>query len=148
MIANLVILVVSVGLFLYWFRYTCVLMLSARPTRDFGAEVAATNQLSYVDYEESLGTMSVSELDAVERSLRRDYQVVSALLKQAGEWKVGGDSLESLMLTLDFRLMKLSYNVSRKVSEARARAAVGEMVQIVSHMANAFGEQASSSAKA
>lgn len=148
MVANVVILAVSVGLFVYWFRYTCVLMLSARTTKDYGAEVAAANRLSYVDYEGRLNDMTVAELDAVRRSLDRDYRLVSALLKQAGEWTVGGNSLESLMLSLDFRLMKLFFSASRRVSDNKARSAVSEMLQVVSHMANAFGEQASNSAQA
>ena len=148
MIVNSFILAVSVGLFLYWFRYTCVLMLSARTTKDFGAEVAAANRLGYVEFDGRIGTMTSSELEAVHRSLQRDYRLVSALLRQAGEWKVGGNSLEDMMLRADFQLMKLAYGVSRRVSDARARSAVKEMTQIVAHMANAFGEQASSSARA
>ena len=147
MVANIIILAVSLGMFLYWFRYTCVLMLSARTTKDYGAEVAATNRLSYVAFEGGVDGISAPELDAVQQSLERDYRLVSSLLKQAGEWRVGSNSLEDLMLRADFRLMKLCYSLSRRISDTKARSAVNEMVQIVSHMANAFGEQSTQPAR-
>jgi len=148
MVASILIMTVSVGLFLYWFRYTCRLILSTRTTKDYSAEVVAANRLSYVGFEGKLEELASADLDAVQRSLERDYQLVSSLLQQAGELKMGRDSLENLMLRFDYRLMKVLYGVSRKLSEAQSRSAVDEMVQIVAHMANAFGEQASSSARA
>jgi hypothetical protein len=72
---------------------------------------------------------------------------VTYLLKQAGELQVGGDSLEHIMLRIDFRIMKACYGLTRRFSEARSRAALQEMSEIVGHFANAFGEQLASSAR-
>ena len=43
------ILVFSSILFVYWFRYTCLLILNTKTAQDFARQVAATNQLSFPD---------------------------------------------------------------------------------------------------
>ena len=148
MIASILIIAVSLVLFLYWFRYTCVLILNTRTTRDYGAEVAEANELSFLGVQDLLEGSKAGDLDSLRKSLERDYRLVSHLMTQAGELKVGGDALEAIMLRIDFRLMKITYSISRKLSEAKSRAALEEMSNIVAHFANAFGERVTSSAKA
>ena len=41
---TILIIVGSMLLFGYWFRYTCLLILSAKTTRDYAGEVAAANR--------------------------------------------------------------------------------------------------------
>lgn len=147
MIANILIIVVSLVLFLYWFRYTCVLILSTRTTKDYGAEVAQANQLSFVGIQNALEEPEAEDLDSLRRSLDRDYRLVTSLMKQASGLEVGGDPLEEIMLRMDFRVMKICYGISRSFSQAQSRAALVEMTQIVAHFANAFGERAASSVR-
>ena len=40
---TILIIVGSMLLFGYWFRYTCLLILSAKTTRDYAGEVAAAS---------------------------------------------------------------------------------------------------------
>lgn len=47
MIGSILVLTVSLILFLYWFRYTCLLILSAKPAKDYSGQVAQVNQLSF-----------------------------------------------------------------------------------------------------
>ncbi len=54
LIVTLVITVSSVLLFGYWFRYTCLLILSAKTTRDYAADIAAANQLSFLQVQAQL----------------------------------------------------------------------------------------------
>lgn len=148
MVASIFIIAVSTALFLYWFRYTCVLILSTRTTKDYGTDVAAANRLSFAGVQSRLEVASAVELNAIRDSLERDYRLVSALMRHAGSLKVGGVPLEDTMLRIDFRLMRFAFAFGRRFSEVRSRAALGEMSQIVAYMANSFGEQAAHSVEA
>ena len=146
--ASIIIIAVSLVLFLYWFRYSCVLILNTRTTKDYSAEVAKANQLSFVGVSDALEKAQAGELDTVRKALEQDYQLVSSLIRQAGALQVGESTLEEKMLRVDFRLMQMAYGIARRVSEAKSRAALEEMSLIVAHLANSFGERAVSSAEA
>ncbi len=148
MIISALIIVVSVVLFCYWFRYTCVLILNTRTTKDFSEEIAAANNLQFAEVQAQLSASSVAELDRVQQSLERDYRVVTNLLKKAGDVQVGEDSLEEIMLRLDFQAMNALYSMSRHFSGSGARGALDEMSQIVAHFANVCGERAMESTQA
>ena len=147
MIVSSLIIIVSVALFLYWFRYTCILILSTKTTKDYSEEVATANQLHFVEVRGQLPESTSAELDAIQSSLERDYRMVTYLQKQAADFRVGGSSLEEIMLRIDFRVMKAWYALARPFSESVSRAAVQEMSQIVGHFANSFGEQAEASVR-
>lgn len=148
MITSILIMAVSMAAFAYWFRYTCILILSTRTTMDYSAEVAAANRLSFAAVRNLLESQPAADLEALRRSLERDFQVVNSLIERAGKVQVGDVALEQLLLRLDFRLMRLSYAVTRRFSEAQSRAALLEMSQIVEHFANAFGERMAEAAHA
>jgi hypothetical protein len=44
LIVTLIITVSSVLMLGYWFRYSCLLILSAETTRDYAADIATANQ--------------------------------------------------------------------------------------------------------
>lgn len=146
MIISTLIIAVSAVLFLYWFRYTCVLILNTRTTRDFSEEVAAANELAFVEVRNLLGSVAAKDLDSLQQLLERDYRVVNDLMKHVADLRVGGDSLEEAMLRIDFRVMNLWYSLSRRYSLSSARTALDEMSQVVSHFANRCGERAAESA--
>src|SRR5690242_21902222 len=82
--ATIIITASSALLFVYWFRYTCLLILSAKTTRDYAGEVATANQLSFLEVQAELREGAASaDLDRLHASLERDYAVVSYLLKHA-----------------------------------------------------------------
>jgi hypothetical protein len=153
MLASILIIAISTLLFLYWFRYTCILILSTKTSKDYTRQVAAANQLRFVEVQGALREPSeVASLDQLERALDRDYHVVSYLLRQTEDLEIEGETsgmgMEQHMLRLDFHAMRLWYRLSRRVSDSAARGALHEMSMVVGHLANAFGEQAELSARA
>lgn len=141
MFASVLSIVVSLVLFVYWFRYMCVLILSTKTEGDYTWEVASVNGLSFVRIQERLMVSEGKELEDCQRALQHDYQVVSGFLKQAGQLRVGGSSLEGAMLRIDFWLLNKWYD-THKLSEAKSRAVLQEMCRIVAHFADTVGARA------
>src|SRR6266478_5518384 len=104
----------SVLLFGYWFRYTCLLILSAKTTRDFAGQVATANQLGFLEVQAQLRA-SAANLDQLRDSLDRDYAVLSRLLKHSGD-SPEESSLENRMLALNYRVTRAWYSVSIQVT--------------------------------
>jgi hypothetical protein len=142
MIGSILVLTVSLILLLYWFRYTCLLILSARPARDYGRDVAEANRLSFPEVRDELrGAAAAASLAKVETLLERDFRLLNCLLRQAAESPLGGLALEERILLIDYRIMKTWYRLTRPVAASRARQALAEMSDIVAHFANAVGER-------
>lgn len=141
MALSIVIIVISTALFVYWFRYTCVLILRTRNARDYAHTVAEANRLSFVAAREQLSGQN-SRLDALEglhASLDRDYRVVCYLLQHTGTQ--GGQSIEEHMLRVDYQMMRAWYFLSKPFSRQSARQTLLERASIISHLANAMGER-------
>jgi hypothetical protein len=135
----------SLLLLAYWFRYTCMLLLSTKTTRDYASEVAAMNQLSFLEVQERLRATGPVELDALSAALDRDFALLRHLLEHAG---ASDDtlSLEDRLLAVNYRLAQWRYKTLGRVSVASARAALDEMAVVVSHFANTMGERAAAQA--
>ncbi len=144
---TVVLTVGSALLFGYWFRYTCLLILSAKTARDYAREVATANQLSFLQVQAQLREDAV-ELDALHASLARDYDVVTYLLKHAAHSSNEESPLEARMLEMNYRLNSAWYQVSRRFSASAARQALEEMSLVVGHFANVMGERAACGAAA
>jgi hypothetical protein len=129
-------------MFGYWFRYTCMLILSARTTRDYAADIATANQLSFLQVQSDLRENPV-DLDQLKNSLDRDLAVLTNLVQNASEW-----GMEDRMLQLNYRLMSTWCSLSQRFSPEAGRRALDEMSMIVSHFANSLGEQATAGAAA
>ncbi|MBI4877502.1 MAG: hypothetical protein HY822_22970 [Acidobacteria bacterium] len=143
MIGSFIVLIVSLILFLYWFRYTCLLILSAKPARDYAGQVAQINQLGFPGVRDQLrGATATVNLARLEASLDRDYRLLSCLLRQGAESSEGGGlDLEDRILLLDYKVMKLWSALARPIAASQARGAVEEMSDIVAHFANVMGER-------
>jgi hypothetical protein len=135
----------SVLLFGYWFRYTCLLILSAKTTRDFAGQVAAANQLGFLDVQTQLRATAVN-LDSLRDSLDRDYEVLSGMLKKVRGSSAEESSIETQMLALNYRVMRGWYRVSSVFSPTAACKALEEMSMVIAHFANAMGQQAEGAA--
>ena len=142
LITTVVITVSSILLFGYWFRYSCLLMLSTKTARDYVGAVAAANQLGILEVQSRLRAGS-PELDRLRESLDRDYAVLTRLLTGSAE-----SGMEEWMLGINYRFMGAWYRVSSRFSPAAARQALEEMSMIVAHFANTMGERAASAAAA
>jgi hypothetical protein len=128
----------SVLLLAYWFRYMCLLILSAKTTQDYAAQVATANQLSFLEVQSQLGVGAYTELDRLHAALDRDYALLTYLLKHAAG---GQSSMESRMLEMNYRLVSTWARVSRGFSPAASRRALEEMSLVVAHFANIMGER-------
>jgi hypothetical protein len=129
----------------YWFRYSCLLILSAQTTRDYAADIATANQLSFLKVQAQLRENAV-DLDRLQAALDRDFAVVTYLIQNAsgqGEW-----GMEDRMLQLNYRLMGAWCSISRSFSPEAGRRALDEMSMIISHFANTMGERATAGAAA
>jgi hypothetical protein len=139
--ATTVITASSTLLFAYWYRYTCLLILSAKTTKDYTAEVAAANQLKFVEVQAQLRQGLGADLERLHQSLDRDYALLTYLFRNASG-APGEHRLEDRMLQLDYRLMGLWFKTCRRFSLRYARPALEEMSLVVAHFANAVGERA------
>ena len=140
LIVTLVITVSSVLMFGYWFRYTCLLILSAKTTRDYAADVATANQLSFLQVQSELRE-NPADLDRLKASLDRDLSIVTNLIQS--EW-----GMEERMLKLNYQVMSAWCSVSKSFSVEAGRRALDEMSMVVSHFANSIGERACEGAAA
>ena len=143
-IITVVITASSVLLFGYWFRYTCLLILSAKTTRDFAAEVATANQLGFLQVQSQLRE-SAANMAGLCTALDRDYAMLTSLLKQGAE---SSSSMEKQMLAIHYQVTRAWFRASSQFSPAAARRALEEMSMVVAHFANVMGEEAAGAAAA
>jgi|SRR5579871_1395175 len=143
--ATIIITASSVLLFGYWFRYTCLLILSAKTTRDYAADIAAANQLCFLTVQAQLSSAIPQSLDGLSAALNRDYATLRSMMERAA---AGEDMIESRMLQINYQMMRAWYGVSRQFSATSARKALEEMSMVVAHFANSMGERAAAASAA
>lgn len=148
LIATVIITASSVLLFAYWFRYTCLLILSAKTARDYTSDIACSNHLGFPGVQAQLQQGAAPDLDRLRSSLDRDYEVVRQLLRYMPKSEEGPSALETQMLAVNYKLMGTWYQVSRHFSGSMATQALNEMSMVVAHFANLMGEQAAAGAAA
>lgn len=143
MFVSIVIIGFSILLFLYWFRYTCLLILSTKTTKDYTAHVAQVNRLEFPVIQSCLqGVVQQEGMDALQSSLERDYRLLTGLLRHAAHFQMGAVTVEQRMLMVDYHAMRMWYAVARRFAQPeQARQALEEMTDIVAHFANAMGER-------
>jgi hypothetical protein len=146
LIATVTITASSIVLFAYWFRYTCLLILSAKTARDYTSDVAYSNKLGFPMVQAQLNQNSSPDLDRLRAALDNDYRVVRQLLRYMPKAQESPSPLETQMLAINYRLMGAWYQVSRNFSGRTAERALGEMSMVVAHFANLMGEQAAAAA--
>src|ERR1017187_287995 len=137
MIVSIIITVFSFALLLYWFRYSCILML-----RNFSVETrtaaAVDSQFSCRQVKELL--RGDAQLDSLERALERDYRLATYLIEHAAGLDL--NSIEDRLLVLDYRIMQWYFRVTRSAAPQRARRALAEMADVVGVLAGRLDERA------
>jgi hypothetical protein len=146
LLATVIITASSALLFSYWFRYTCLLLLSAETTRDYAGDFAAANRLSFLEVESNLRSGKATDLDGLLVAINRDYAVVTGLLDHVSTQCPGADSVEVRMLEINYRIMSAWYSISKRFSSTAAMKALEEMTMVVAHFANTMGERAEAAA--
>src|ERR1035441_3517870 len=134
MIASVLIIVFSLVLFVYWFRYSCLLLLRSRA--DQPAVVAERFNCASVQQ----GVKAVMDLDPLHQSLERDYRVLTYLLEHAAGLEL--EQLEYRLLVLDYKVMQSWYRLTKSAAPRQARGALAEMADILTVLVGRIGEQA------
>jgi hypothetical protein len=133
MIVSIVIIALSVAMAGYWFRYTCLLVLQARRTRDFAKPVIEAHALTFRE-------VSRQAVD-LQRSLDREYEVLSRLVARvAPEY-----GFEIVMLRIDYSLMRMWWRITRDHSPRLAGRAASEMRDVLENWASLVGVVAAKS---
>jgi hypothetical protein len=127
-------------LFAYWFRYACLLILTAKTTHDYAGAVATANRLEFPKVQRKLRSQAI-DLDRLKDALDRDYEVLIYLLKNAANPPTGEAAIEKRMLEVYYRLMRVWYRATSRFSPPTAYRALGEMSIVLAHFANAMGER-------
>ena len=149
MLTNILIVSSTFILFIYWFRFTCAVVLSRKTQEEHAWEIAAQHGLNFVHIKERLTVADSKELGGFHRALQRDYWALNNLrLKQGGQPQTAGSSVDRAMLRIDFWLLNIWNGVARTFSPARSRAGLKEMCQIVAHFASAVDERTPTTSKA
>lgn len=135
MLASVLIIAFSLVLFVYWFRYSCILLLRNRAEQPAGA---AVERFHYADVQQRLKT--ALELDPLHRSLERDYKILTYLLEHAAGLEL--EQLEYRLLVLDYKLMQGWYRLTKAAAPGQARRALAEMADVLGVLGGRIGAQA------
>ena len=140
MITSVFIIVISLILFVYWLRYSCVMLLKGAQERvetDPTGEEVFDQPFHVSSVLEQLKTES--DLAPLERALDRDYRVVTYLIEHAAALELA--SVENKLLVFDYRLMRLWFHVTRTLSPSQARNALAEMAAVLNVLVSQMGQQ-------
>ena len=137
MIVSIIIAAFSFALLLYWFRYSCILMLR-NSSPETSTTAAVDSQFSCRQVKELL--RGDAQLDSLERALERDYRLATYLIEHAAGLDL--NSFEDRLLVLDYRVMQWYFRVTRSASPVRARRALSEMADVVGILAGRLDERA------
>ena len=138
----------SLALFAYWFRYSCLLILRTQTAEDYAGEVSRANGLSFDLVKGQIESEKKVNLDELYRSLERDYKIVSQLLDQVPASSMGENQLQSKLLRANFRATQLWFRVSRSLGIPASTSALEEMAETISHFANTLGEYSAANSAA
>ena len=136
MITSVLIIAISVILFVYWLRYSCVMLLRGAEERGELAK-CADERFNVASVQERLKTDG--DLDPLEQALERDYHVVTYLIEHAADLELA--SIENKLLVLDYKLMRLWSRVTRTVAPQQSRKALSEMASVLSVLVGQMGDQ-------
>ncbi|MDX1980022.1 MAG: hypothetical protein SFV51_07130 [Bryobacteraceae bacterium] len=131
-------------LLVYWFRYTCLLILNTRPAKDLSIRFAQTNHLELPRVRAALEEEPTPEqMDALRHALDADYDVVRGVLAHTACFDPDPGGAEIRMLMLNYGAVGMAFVVLRRLGRpAEARGALGEMTGVVAHLANAAAQRA------
>ncbi|HUI39202.1 MAG TPA: hypothetical protein VLY22_01110 [Candidatus Nitrosotalea sp.] len=138
MIVSIIVTAFSFALLLYWFRYSCILMLRNFSTESTAA-ATADSQFCCRQVKEMLRTDA--QLDRLERALERDYRLATYLIEHAAGLDL--NSIEDRLLVIDYRVMQWYYRLTKSAAPQCARRALDEMADVVAFLAGRLDARAS-----
>ena len=136
---DLLISAASFALFFYWFQYVCLLILSAKTSADYSADIAAANQLGFPEVQSKLRAGGAN-LESLHRRLENDYAIITDLLKGT-PGLIADDRRELALLRIHYRTMSAWFWLTRGSLQHAAAQALEEMTLVLIHLANTIGER-------
>lgn len=140
MAITLLIIGISLALFVYWFRYSAILILQTRSSEEDAAKVAKANLLRFSEVRQELHAPAGADLGGLCSALQRDYRVLKYLLGHAATWR-SGYTAEQWLLMADFRFLALWFGATARVRPNSAKLALLEMSQILEYFAGVIGRR-------
>jgi hypothetical protein len=138
MVAGILIIAFSLTLLVYWFRYSCKLILRSQAESIQPQTARVDSRFAFAEVQERL--KAGGSLESLQASLDRDYQVLVYLIEHAAGLELA--TLEDRLLMLDYRIMQSAYRITRILAPEQARRALGEMANVIGILAHHLGEQA------
>ena len=137
MLASVLIIVLCSGLLIYWFRYSCILLLR-NCTEQLGAvNPGLQGTFQYTEIQNRLRSEALQTLHA---ALQRDYQVLTYLVRHASGVKL--ENFEEKLLAWDYKLMRVWYSVTKTAAPDQAREALCEMASVIAILSSRIGQRA------
>ncbi|MGA7236336.1 MAG: hypothetical protein WBY44_11695 [Bryobacteraceae bacterium] len=144
MLSGILIIAFSLALLIYWFRYSCILILRNQAAEAAAASNAVDVRFSFSQVKESL--KCEDELDPLRVALDRDYRVLTYLIEHAAGLELA--TLEDRLLVLDYWMMQRVYRLTRTLAPKQARQALVEMATVLGILACHLGERAGAPSEA
>jgi hypothetical protein len=140
MVASILIIGFSVVLLVYWFRYSCLLLL-----RNNAVEPELLDQrFGFARVQQEL--QAGANIDPLYRAVERDYRLLTYLIEHAAGLNL--PSLEDRLLVLDYRVVQCWYRLMRIAAPEQARHALAEMASVVGVLVQHMSDQAGIGAQA
>jgi hypothetical protein len=139
MLAGILIIALSSAMLIYWFRYSCILILRNRSEIAAASAPVSDSRFNFAAVLERFN--SEPTLDALQLSLERDYRVLKYLIEHAPGLELA--SLEDRLLMFDYRIMQGVYRLTRTAAPLQARKALAEMASVLGVLAHSIGQQTS-----
>jgi hypothetical protein len=137
MFASVLIISISCVLLVYWFRYSCILLLRGH------AQESSISNASERYFRLAAGGASITNdmgMDALHLALQRDHKLITYLLENAPGLELS--SFEDKLLLWDYKAMQLWYKLTRVAAPDQARQALQEMSSVISVLGSKIGERA------
>src|SRR5690348_12116981 len=120
MVASILIIVFSVALLIYWFRYSCILLLRSELSAAPATTGAEQDRFRIAEVQAQLQTDA--QLDPLHASLQRDHALLMYLIEHAAGLELR--SVEDRLLLIDYKLMQCWYRLTRTAAPVQARQAL------------------------
>jgi hypothetical protein len=138
MLASILIIAFSLILFVYWFRYSCILLLRNAVEQVAAPALEPDTRFGCSDVLERLKTGET--LDPLHSALNRDYQMLTYLIEHAAGLEM--TSFEDRLLVLDYKVMQFYYRATRVILPEQARKALTEMATVMDVLVQKLSHQA------
>jgi hypothetical protein len=130
MLTSVLIILISVGLLVYWLRYTCLLLLSEATMQPDGS----FSPFSFHRIRRHLA--EGGSVDGLHKNLDRDYRVLTYLGSKTGALSAA----EARLLVWDYRLMRCWYALVSTAFPAQGRRVLAEMADVLAVLATKLRE--------